>query len=311
MLLLQCSEPRDTIDEAVRAIPYELKVHRFEAAFDQMEPSGLPDLQSQYPFLFPEEVPDSVWIAKQSDTLEIRLRQEVLKKYSDFDPFKEELEQLFKYARYYFPEADLPEALITLTTRVDVPNRIVLTDSLLLVGLDSYLGPQHEFYSNMDRYIANGLRPEYMVSDVASALAGKFVPPPRARSFVAQMVYYGKMLYLKDQLMPAVQDSVLIGYSAEQWEWARANEGQIWRYFIERELLYKTDRELGPRFLDPAPFSKFRLMLDNESPGRIGRYMGWRIVQAFMAGDAYNLEEMLTMPGEALFRESRYKPPKE
>ncbi len=311
MILWQCAEPRDKIDEEVRAIPYELKVHRFEAAFDQMEPSGLSDLQSQYPFLFPEEVPDSVWIAKQSDTLEMRLRQEVLKKFADFDPFKDELEQLFKYAIYYFPEAELPSELITLTTRVDVANRIVLTDSLLLVGLDNYLGAEHEFYGNMDRYIADGLRPEYLVSDVASALAGKFVPPPRARSFVSQMVYYGKSLYLKDQLMPMVPDSVLIGYSAEQWEWAQANEGQIWRYFIERELLYKTDRELGPRFLDPAPFSKFRLMLDNESPGRIGRYMGWRIVQALMAGDAYSLEEMLNMPGEPLFRESRYKPPKE
>lgn len=110
--------------------------------------------------------------------------------------------------------------------------------------------------------------------------------------------------------MPLAPDSVKIGYREDQLEWARANEGQIWRYFIERELLYSTDGELGPRFLDPAPFSKFRLQLDNESPGRIGRYMGWQVVRSFMEQNPEGLEEMLALPGEALFRKSNYKPPK-
>jgi uncharacterized protein YjaZ len=93
-------------------------------------------------------------------------------------------------------------------------------------------------------------------------------------------------------------------------DWARENEGQIWRYFIERELLFDTDRELSARFLDPAPFSKFRLVLDNESPGRIGRYMGWQIVRSFMEQNDIPVAEMLQMTGETLFNESKYKPPK-
>lgn len=311
LLLWQCSDPADKVSEAIEAIPFELEVHRFEQAFDQMPPSGLPELKSQYPYLFPQGVPDSVWLAKQSDTLEIRLRQEVQKAFPDFDPYTRELESLFKHARYYFPEVALPEKLITLTTRVDMDNRVVLTDSLMLLGLDNFLGAEHEFYGSIDQYISRGMAPEFLVSDTGSALSIMFVPPPTQRSFVSQMVYHGKALYLKSQLMPQTSDSMLIGYTAKEWEWSRANEGQIWRYFVERELLYKTDRELGPRFLDPAPFSKFRLMLDNESPGRIGRYMGWRIVQAFMERGSHSLEDMLRMPGEALFQESRYKPPKE
>lgn len=299
------------MSEAVRAVPYELEVHRFERAFDQMAPGGLPELKASYPYLFPESVPDSIWIAKQSDTLEVQLRREVAEAFPDFTPYRTELEWLLKHARYHFPEQALPETLITLTSRVDFSNRIVLTDSLLLVALDNYLGPEHEFYVNIDRYIARGLDPEYLVSDVGSALADKLIPPPDARSFISQMVYYGKRLYLKDVLMPLAADSVKIRYSASELDWARANEGQVWRYFIERELLYDTDRELGPRFLDPAPFSKFRLMLDTESPGRMGRFMGWQIVRAYMEGGGHELQEMLRTPGEELFRDAGYKPPKE
>ena len=35
------------------------------------------------------------------------------------------------------------------------------------------------------------------------------------------------------------------------------------------------------RFLEPAPFSKFYLQLDNESPGKVGRWIGWQIVRYY------------------------------
>ncbi len=304
-----CGDPQPRISEEVLEIPVVLETDRFDLAFDRMQPAGLPELKKEYPFLFPQQVPDSVWLAKQADTLQQRLRREVRKAFPDFGPYQTELELFFKHAKYYFPQVQAPR-VITLTTDVDYENRIILTDTLLLIGLDNYLGPDHEFYGNLSRYIARGLDPALLVSDVASAFAQKVVPAPRDRSFIAQMVYYGKGLYLKDRLMPLAADSVKIGYTDAELSWARENESQIWRYFVERELLYSTDKELGPRFLDPAPFSKFRLMLDNESPGRVGRYMGWQIVRSFMDANKVSLQEMLQTPGEELFKRSKYKPPK-
>ncbi len=290
-------------------IPVALEVSRFDQAFDRMNPEELPRLKAQYPYLFPEQYPDSLWLAKQRDTLQQQLRAEVARAFPDFGPYQVSLELLFKHLKYYFPAVRVPR-VVTLTSEVDYENRVLLADSLLLIGLDNYLGANHEFYSVLNRYIAEELDPAYLVSDVANTYARSLVPNRRERSFVAQMVYYGKLLYLKDLLLPLEPDSVKIGYTAEQLAWAQANEGQIWRYFIERELLYTTDQKLAPRFLDPAPFSKFELQLDNESPGRIGRYMGWQIVRSYMDRSGAGLQDMLAMPGEELFRESNYKPPK-
>ncbi len=304
-----CGDPQPRISEAVLEIPLTLEVDRFDLAFDQMDPAGLPAMKRKYPYLFPEQYPDSVWLAKQEDTLQQQLRREVRKSFPDFGAYQTELELFFRHAKYYFPQTQAPR-VVTLTTDVDYENRVILTDTLLLIGLDNYLGPDHEFYGSLQRYIAQELDPALLVSDVGSAFARKVVPPARDRSFIAQLVYYGKGLYLKDRLMPLAADSVKIGYTAGQLDWARENESQIWRYFVERELLYSTDQGLGPRFLDPAPFSKFRLMLDNESPGRIGRYMGWQIVRSFMENNEVSLQEMLRIPGAELFKRSRYKPPK-
>ena len=35
-------------------------------------------------------------------------------------------------------------------------------------------------------------------------------------------------------------------------------------------------------FFDASPFSKFYLEIDNQSPGRIGRWIGWQIVRSYM-----------------------------
>jgi uncharacterized protein YjaZ len=89
-----------------------------------------------------------------------------------------------------------------------------------------------------------------------------------------------------------------------------ANEEQIWRYFIERELLYSTENGLDARFLAPAPFSKFRLELDSESPDRLGSYVGWQIVRAFMAKNSVTLQQLINLPAEEVFKQSNYKPKK-
>nr|WP_232304901.1 gliding motility lipoprotein GldB [Maribacter thermophilus] len=304
VIFIGCKDS-DKVAEEVSKIPLELKISRFDREFAEANEDGLPALRKKYPYLFP--APDSVWIAKMNDSLQIELFQEVGKTFNSFEDEEEALEMLFKYIKYYFPEQKTPK-IITVTNDVDYDNRIILTDTLLFIGLDNYLGPEHKYYGGIQRYIAKLLDRKYMVSDVVSAFAKKVVPRPRDRTFLARMIYFGKELYIKDRLMPNAPDNIKIGYSDDEMNWAIANEEPIWRNFIEQEHLYSTNSKLNQRFLDPAPFSKFGLELDNESPGWLGRYIGWQIVRAFMENNEVSLKQMLTMSEEELFKKSNYKP---
>lgn len=304
VIFIGCND-NDKVEAEVAKIPMDLQLSRFDREFAEATPEGLPGLRAAYPYLFP--APDSIWIMKMQDSLQVELFQEVGNTFRSFEYEEEGLEELFRHAKYYFPEF-VPPHVITVTNDVDYNNRVILTDSLLLIGLDNYLGSQHKYYGGFQRYIAKGLDRKYLVSDVASAFAKKVVPRPRDRTFLARMVYFGKELYVKDKLMPDAEDEVKIGYSEEEMDWALANEEPIWRNFIEREYLYSTDNKLNLRFLDPAPFSKFGLELDNESPGRLGRYIGWQIVRSFMENNDISLKQLLAMPAEELFKKSNYKP---
>lgn len=307
VLLSSCRE-RDQVADAVAKIPMDLEIARFDREFSKATPGELPALKEKYPYLFPRQYPDSIWVAKMTDTLQLELNAEVERHFGDFRAGEAGLESLFRHITYYFPDFEPPK-VVTLVSDVRYQERVLLADTLLLIGLDNYLGKDHRFYGGLQRYIAASLEEKYLLSDVASAFSKTVLPYPNERSFLAKMVYYGKELYLKDRLLPEASDGQKIGYTPEEMAWAQANEEQMWRYFVERDLLYDTGSDLERKFLDPAPFSKFGLELDNESPGRLGRYVGWQIVRAYMErNDGQSLEGLLDMEAEELFKKSNYKP---
>ena len=147
-----------------------------------------------------------------------------------------------------------------------------------------------------------------IVVDVALKLIERQITPSANRTFIGKMIAEGKKLYLLDLYLPEKSDHLKIGYSKEKLNWAIANESQVWRYFIEHDMLYSTDTNLGKRFLQDAPFSKFYLSEDSRSPGRIGQWMGWQIVRSFMEKNDVSLQTFLETSEEKIFEKSNYKP---
>lgn len=309
LLLFIACDDTDKIESEIAKIEVNVKVSRFDREFAKAKVADLPKLKDAYPYLFPAQFADSVWVAKLQDSIQIELFREVGNAFPDFDDETEDLSTLFQHIKYYFPQFVVP-SIITLTSEVDYNNRVILADTLLLIGLDTYLGAEHHFYQDIQNYIAAGLDKKYIVADVADNFARKVVPRLKDRTFLSGMVYYGKLLYIKDKLIPASGDAIKIGYTQDQFDWAALNEEPIWRNFIEQEHLYSTDSELRLRFLEPAPFSKFGLDLDNESPGRLGQYIGWQIVRSFMNSNEITLQELLNLSAEEIFKKSSYKPQK-
>jgi uncharacterized protein YjaZ len=84
----------------------------------------------------------------------------------------------------------------------------------------------------------------------------------------------------------------------------------MWRYFIEKELLYSDDQKLIPRFINMAPFSKFYLEIDNDTPGRVGAWIGWQIVRSYMENNKVSLQQLLNSNAKEIFEKSKYKPKK-
>jgi len=308
LILISCGELSER-ERAIQAIDLDVSVERFDRVFAQASPEDFDSIKQAYPLFFPTQYPDSVWIAKMNDTLQRAIEEAVLTVFSDDELIAEQCRDLLRHVKYDFPDF-VPPNVVTTTSDVDYKTRVIANQGWLILMLDNYLGTEHRFYSGLPRYVAKNLRPQMLFSDVATAFGRKFVPPPSERSFLAQMIYYGKLLYLKDLWLPNTLDADKIGFTGEELNWAFDNEYFIWQYFLTQEFLYSTNSRLKNRFIDPAPYSKFNLDLDNETPGMIGQWIGWQIVRQYMRNNEIDLNTLMNLSAQELYNGSGYKPAK-
>lgn len=306
MVMVVSCKKENKLQVDVSNINVDLKLARFDVDFYNSTPQTLSKTKEIYPMFFPHNV-DSVWINKIQNKDERELFDETQKKYPNLSFLEMELVDLFQHVKYYNKNFQEP-VVISMLTNVDYENKVLFDSGLLLISLDCYLGGKHEFYSDFPDYVKQNNRKEHIIVDVANSIINKQMPPNNERSFINKMIYEGKKMYLLDAYLPQVSDVEKIGYDPVKYNWAVESEEDIWKYFIERELLYDTDLKLNKRFLDIAPFSKFYLGEDNLSPGRIGVWIGWQIVRSFMQNNDVSLPELLQTEEDIIFKKSKYKP---
>jgi len=306
-LLLSCQDEPQVKPE-IAQIELDVDVIRFDSIFAKAQFQDLNQLKSSYSFMFQNSVPDSLWQMKMRDSLQNQINKEVLTTFSDFSQYQDEITLFFKHLKYYFPNQPIPR-VITIAEYVDYKSKVVLNNDLLYISLDNYLGQDHKFYKGFQSYISELQKPEQILPDIAEVYANRITNFPKSRTFLSQMVYEGKKLYVKSQLLPWVEQHQLIGYSKDDFQWAIEQEYMIWQYFVERDLLYSSESDLRRRFISPGPFTKFYLKIDNKTPPRLGQYIGWQIVRAYAEKNPdKTLDEIIEISEQDLFNQSNYKP---
>ena len=305
-----CGNPKSKIEKEVEQIPMEVSVSRFDQEFYKGKDEDFQALKAKFPYMFPVGVSDQAWLEKKQDTIFKELYDEVTSQYADLKDLPMELKRLFQHIKYYYPEESAHKRVITVISEVDVSAKAIYADTLALISLDTYLGKDHHFYKGFPAYTLTTFESSQILPDMAESFVIQKLPKTTDRTFLGTMIHQGKLMYAKELLLPGVPKESLITYTKEQLDWCKANESQIWRYFVDNQLFFDTDGKLVTRFIEPAPFSKFYLDIDNDSPGRVGVWIGWQIVRSFMENNNVTLQELFAMPAKDIFEKSKYKPKK-
>jgi gliding motility-associated lipoprotein GldB len=226
--------------------------------------------------------------------------------YPDLEWLQKDMTTAFKYYRHYFPEKSIP-SVATFTSGFNYA--LAATDSTLGVGLDMYLGSDYKYYTlvGFPQYKTSTMKKEYIVPDAVKAwLVTEFDFDPLDKNMLEQIVHNGKIMYLMDALLPDYHDTLKIGYTAKQLDWAQANEGNIWGHFIDGQLLFSANHKEIMKYINEGPFTPG---LPRESPPKAGIWLGWQIVRAFMEKqDEINLQQLIETDAQEILKHSKYKP---
>jgi hypothetical protein len=237
----------------------------------------------------------------------------VAKTFPSLEKQQLELNQAFRYIKYYYPKQKFPR-LISFISGFAVQTPI--GNDYIGIGLDMFLGVNGDrFYpalrQSIPQYISRRFSPENISPRVIEAFVREemFLENDADRTLISKMVYNGKILYFMDSVLPAVPDILKIGYSTEQLRWCTENEAGIWAYFLENELLFESDYMEIQRYLAEAPFTP-GLGENSSSAPKLGVWTGWQIVKQYMERNPdISLQQlMLEKDAQKILTGSKYKP---
>ena len=241
-----------------------------------------------------------------SDTLISNLKNNVAQKIDTLQ-LRKELELAFKHYKYYFPQKEIP---VIYTCISGFNQSVVTADKLLGVSLDKYMGVDSRFYPRLGLpvYKIRNMHPRKMVPDMMYAWATTEWPrSDNANSMLGQMVQEGKVMYFVDAMLPDLNDTLKIGYTAKQLEYCKKSEASMWAFLAEHKLLFTTDRMNIKRFMDDGPYTS---AFTDQSPGRTGTWIGWQVVRSYMKQHKeVKLAELMQMTDyQAILNQSGYQP---
>ena len=238
------------------------------------------------------------------------LYEETQKQYPNLNDVKGQLKDAFKIYLTHFPDDTIPE-VVTAIPGLDfsIPS-VWGYDNYLIICLDMYLGKDYKYYAaaGMPKFISARCEKKFIATDCfTKVMAYKHLPDKTLVSVLDNMLDEGKKLYFTQTMFPNTAPQDIIGYDAEKYAWAEKNEGAVWQYLMEKNMIYSKDEDAIRMMVGETPFTR---VFGNDSPGRMGAFIGWRIIQNYMKQhpETSLQEMMLRTDSQKMLSESLYKP---
>lgn len=318
ILLFSCEEEPCATTPDNSTIKIELEIEQLENQISSIESKeGLADFFSAHPtlrdiFFNRQSYPsDSLFINELYNRFTNPYFDSLLfdtrKEFGNLNELKMEMTTAFQNLKYYYPDFQVPKIQTVIT---GLESDIFVSDSLIIIGLDYYLGPKARYKPNMYEYLARRYQRNFIVPSVLLlyGIDEKYNKTNlNDHTVLAEMIAFGKTYYFAKQMLPCVPDSILIGYTKEEIEGARKNSDLIWKRLVEDEVFYATSHLIKQKYIAERPKT---LEVGEKCPGRIATWVGWEVVKKFMEENpSVSLPQVMENPDAGkIFRESKYKP---
>ena len=314
----------------ISKIKVSIPIERFDQELNDVNPDSIaikaPYLRKKYTWFYDDYMEKMISAGYTGDTTYynnlrtilgnkdyLELRSTVAQSFPDLKKQQKELDQAFRYIRYYYPRQKFPR-LISFISGFAVQTPI--GNDYIGIGLDMFLGKNGDrFYpairQSIPQYISRRFSPENIGPRVIEAFIREEMFPENDadRNLISKMIYNGKILYFMDSVLPDIPEILKIGYTTEQLQWCKDYEAGIWAYFLDNELLFESDYLKIQKYLAEAPFTP-GIGENSSSAPKLGVWTGWQIVRQYMEKNPdISLQQlMLEKDAQKILSGSKYKP---
>ncbi len=227
-------------------------------------------------------------------------------KFKDIEFISNELNPALEILFREFPRMARPSVY----THISGLNQsVVVTDDVLSISLDKYMGADYPFYKNYFKsHQLQNMTPERIVPDyLLGFMMANFSFQGRNDILMEKMIYEGKLRYILTRLLPNRKEWECLGYTEEQYIWCTTNQTQIWKNILRSGHLYTPDYMITSKYINSAPYTA---TISTESPGGVGIWVGFQIVNVYMKDhpETSFFQLMNILDSRQLLIDSKYKP---
>jgi len=233
-----------------------------------------------------------------------KIYDDALNAFVDVTSYERELYKVNNYIADNFKGRQLPALYMHVS---GFKENVMVLDGIISLSVDRYLGTEYPGYLQFfESYERIQMQPSMIVRDYVRAwlLSEEYLTDKKV-NMLEEMIYEGKVLYSLSRLLPDKNMDILIGFSPDQISWCIENEKKIWQSIINQNHLYEQNYLVINKYMNPAPYT---MTLTPDSPGRVGAWTGFRIVEAFMLKKNMTLPDLLAMNAQQLLKDSGYNP---
>lgn len=299
--------------EKVTIMRFDKDVYNYLQQPDAVKESGLKD---KYPLLLPafgriamdNSDPMTFFPALRdyfSHPALMQIYKDALNTFDNVTPYEEELSNVSSLVSENLPEKKLPGFAMHVS---GFRENTIIVNNLISISIDKYLGSNYtayqEFFQPFER---QHMQPEYIVRDYLKAwLMSDIVKSDvEGQTLLSAMVYEGKILYALSLLLPEKKAEDIIGYTKGQSDWCKQNEKSIWQNIVKQNYLYSTDHMVITRFINDGAYTA---VVSKDSPGRIGAWTGWQIVELYAKKKGASLQNIIDTDAQTILKEAKYNP---
>ena len=246
-----------------------------------------------------------------TDTFIVKINELVEETFPNPDMVSGKVQGVYQHLNYYYPEIKMPPTY-TYVSGINYENGpVMISPETVMISLDFYLNNKDLVYDKvgMPRYVSRRCQPAALTRDLAEAIYYSYIfMDIKAKSVLKEMIDRGKKYYFIEAMDPTLNDSILLGYSSRQMEWAQDNEGQIWATIVGNNMLYANGFEQYRVLFGDGPFTA---AFSENAPSRLGDFVGLQIVRSFMSQNDDSLQNLMDITDyQDIFQRSGYKPRK-
>jgi hypothetical protein len=317
-LVLTACQQHKRSDKETKTQIERVEISDYGEALFSLDPfnvsKGLDSLAGEFHFFIGDDL-DTLKVLQIRDFIRDPFNRALARRcneiYPDLVVLEDGLTKTFGNIKSILPGFRVPE-VYTYVSGLLYESPVEYLDSVMIIGLDMFLGWDYEQYraAGIPVYVTRRMEPQNIIPECSRQIAYSMLPDhTRPKTLLDYMLLHGKIMYAMDLFIPGTPDSLKIGYTKNQLRWCEDNEASIWRLFIDQEMLYRSDAFLNNRFIQDGPFTAG---LPEGSPAMLGRWVGWQIIRNYMKKNpGTSLNQLFeNSDSQLILSQSGYKPKK-